>query len=132
MNKLIRAALCVCVMSLLHQPRSFAQSATSDHVARCKRPIILELVPSGKDLEYRLDGKSFDLYPLTPIADELSGCKVERTIFVIVDHHLSAGDLISAVPSKLQADSVRYFVRTDLSLVEVKIVSYDAKIPTAQ
>ena len=94
-----------------------------------QKPIVLEVVPLGSGSEYRLSGRGFKLYPLTEMADELRGCNVERTIYVMLDYHVSLADFLGCVPPKLQAQLVRYFIRTESSLVEVSIVSYDAKIP---
>lgn len=129
MKRLFSIMLSICIVSLLHTETCAAQSASASATNRCKSPIILEVVSLGGSSQYKLNGRLFKLYPLTEMANELGGCKVERTVDVILDYHVPLSDFLGSVPSKLQAESVRYFIRTETSLVEISIVSYDAKLP---
>jgi hypothetical protein len=113
-------------------PICTAQSVGSDEVDRCKNPVVLEVRASATGALYRLDGQSFSNYPLDEMGADLRGCKVARTVSVILDYRVSLADLLGSVPSKLQAESVRYFIRTESGLVEISIVSWDARVPNAQ
>jgi hypothetical protein len=76
------------------------------------------VLPSGNGSRYRLNGTLFKLYPLSEMANGLRGCKVERTVDVILDYHVSLADFLGSVPPKLQGESIRYFIRTETSLVD--------------
>jgi hypothetical protein len=132
MNRLFLVVLAVCTALSICHSRCSAQSVTNDKVDVCKRPIVLQVLPSASGAEYRLDGRSFSHYPLDEMGTDLRGCTVERTVSVILDYRVSLADLLGSVPSKLQAESVRYFIRTESSLVEISIVSSDARVPNVQ
>jgi hypothetical protein len=137
MNRLYLIVLAVCAVSTMCNSACTPQSTRTDKVDRCKSPVVLHVVASATGPLYRLDGKSFSHYPLDEMSTDLRGCKVERTVSVILDYRVSLADLLGSVPSKLQAESVRYFIQTPpaagrRALVEVSIVSWDARIPNAQ
>ena len=130
----MNAFLSVAISALLFVPllgrTCFAQSPP--HKDKCTTPIVLEVIPSSTGPEYRLSGKAFKLYPLTEMSNELHTCKAERAVYIMLDYHVSLGDFLGSMPPKLQAESVCYFIRTQSSLVEISIVSYDAKVPESQ
>jgi hypothetical protein len=132
MKTSIHIAFCAVLISLFFPAPCSAQTASSVSAGRCKQPIVLEVLPSPTGAVFKLQGKTTVAYPLTEMANELNGCSVERPIHVVVDSRLPVRYLLGGVPSKLEAKSVRYFVRTSLSVVEIAIISDDAKIPTAQ
>lgn len=132
MSRLFSVVLSVSAAFLMNGLMSMAQTVHSGTTDKCKRPITLEVLPAGSGSQYRLNGTLFKPYPLTEMAKELNGCEVERTVDVIMDYHVSLADFLGSVPSKLQAASVRYYIRTETSLVEISVVSYDAKVPGGQ
>jgi hypothetical protein len=92
---------------------------------------MLELIPGREGtIEYKVAGKTYPGYPLDDLRDLLSGCKTPRSLYALIDYRLPAGQISSAVASKLQVDNVRYFIRypePNHSNIEIKIVGYDFK-----
>jgi hypothetical protein len=86
--------------------------AKNDKSAKCGTPVVLEVLPGGKyGPEYRLEGKLFDGYPLTQVANQVYLCTDQRPLHVIVDSRVPAGEILGSAPSKLQANNIRYFIR---------------------
>jgi hypothetical protein len=99
--------------------------AKDDKSPKCGAPVVLEVIPGGKHgTEYRLDGKIYEPYPLTELANQVFLCTVERPLHVVIDSRVPAGEILGSVPSKLQASNVRYFIRypePNHLVIEIKI-----------
>jgi hypothetical protein len=112
---------------------SQASALPNRPVAECAQPVILEIASTATGgLSYKIGGRAYSGYPLDDLHKSLSGCKVSRPLYVVIDYRVPSGDIPGAVASKLQADNVRYFIRypeQEHSVVEIKIVGYDSKLP---
>ena len=129
MKKPAFIAVCICLVSLLYRVPCVAQCSQPVDSDRCKKPIVLEVVLTKTGPVYKLGGKTFNGYPLDEFGKEFGGCKAAPPIYAVVDSRLPTRYLLGAVIPKLQADSVRYFIRDRSGLVEISIVSWDAELP---
>jgi hypothetical protein len=143
MNRLISTMVFGCVSLGFSAAACFGQSAPANTADKCNSPNIFEVLPSATGVswelggkkytshtQWRLDGKTYATeYPLTALAHDLTECTPQRPLEVVLDNEATVGDLVGSVPSKLQAESVRYFVRIVDGFVEVKIGSVVANAP---
>lgn len=131
--KILASLIAVAVVFLADRP-TMSQSPNKGRPAvECAQPVTLEIAPSATGgLSYKLAGKPYSGYPLDDLRKSLSGCKASRSLYVVIDHVVPAGEISSAVASKLQVDDVRYFIRypeQEHMVVEIKIVGYDSRLP---
>jgi hypothetical protein len=85
----------------------------------CSQPVILRISLVNQKTQYELNGKTWKLYPLDGIADEMEHCWPNRPLFVIATWDVPLSVL--STPGQLQLDKVRYFVegRNDPLFTEI-------------